>query len=229
MHEPAHNGYEATLRRISQRFWWPRVRNEVSAFVRACEVCDRDRVANPSPRAPLGHLPADELFASLYIDIVGNHGSLSLGALAKYILTMIDGLTVWADALPIADQSTPQSLALSTPSGFRDMVSRNNCTPIVGFSSSLQCSRSCAQCLNREDANDSVQTSGERKMREVQSDAYFDAATRGTKTSIRLKTAAVAGVTGVSIDYLLSDRIHTVSTDFRPRDALADRFRDTAA
>ena len=45
---------------------------------------------------------------------------------------------------------------------------------------------------------------------------------RGTETFIRLGTAAIAGVTGVSIDYLRSDCIHTVSIDFRPRDALAD-------
>ena len=77
LHEPAHYRYEATLRRISQRFWWSRVRNDVSAFVRACEVCDRDRGANPSPRAPMGHLPADQPFAALYIDIVGGQGSLS--------------------------------------------------------------------------------------------------------------------------------------------------------
>ena len=65
LHEPAHHGYEATLRRISQRFLWPRVRNDVSAFVKTCKVCDRDRVANPCPRAPLGHLPADQPFATL--------------------------------------------------------------------------------------------------------------------------------------------------------------------
>ena len=32
LHEPAHHGYEATLRRIAQRFWWSRVRGDVSAF-----------------------------------------------------------------------------------------------------------------------------------------------------------------------------------------------------
>ena len=26
LHEPAHHGYQATLRRIAQRFWWPRPR-----------------------------------------------------------------------------------------------------------------------------------------------------------------------------------------------------------
>ena len=75
------------------------------AFVKLCEVCDRDRNANPSPRAPLGHLPADQPFASLYIDIVGGQGSLSLGPSPKSILTIIDGLTDWAEVVPIVDQS----------------------------------------------------------------------------------------------------------------------------
>ena len=69
--EPAHHGYEATLRRIAQRFWWPHVRADVSAFVKSCDVCDRDRNANPLSRTSLGHLPADQPFATLYIDIVG--------------------------------------------------------------------------------------------------------------------------------------------------------------
>ena len=93
LHEPADYSYDATLRRIAQRFWWPRVRGDVSAFGKACEVCDRDRNANPLPRAPLGHLPADQPVGMLYIDIVGGQGSLSLGQFLKSILTMIDGLT----------------------------------------------------------------------------------------------------------------------------------------
>ena len=105
LHEPAHHGYEATLRRIVKRFWWPHVRTDVSTFVNTCEVCDRDRNANPLPRAPLGHLPADQPFGTLYIDIVGGQGSLSLGPSPNSILTMIDGLTGWAEAVPIADQS----------------------------------------------------------------------------------------------------------------------------
>ena len=105
LHEPAHHGYGATLRRIAQRFWWARVRGDVSAFAKSCEVCDRDRNSNPLPRAPLGHLPDDQPFGTLYIDIVGGQGSLSLGPSPKSILTMIDGLTGWAEAIPIADQS----------------------------------------------------------------------------------------------------------------------------
>ena len=104
LHEPAHYRYKATLHRISQRFWWPRVRADVSALVKACKAFDRDRVANLSLRAPFGHLPAEQPFAALYIDNVGGQGSLSLGV-SKIILTMIDGLTGWAEALPISEQS----------------------------------------------------------------------------------------------------------------------------
>ena len=42
LHEPAHHGYKAKQRRISQRVWWPHVRADVSAFVRSSKVCDRD-------------------------------------------------------------------------------------------------------------------------------------------------------------------------------------------
>ena len=35
-HLLAHHGFESTLRRITQSFWWPRIRGDVSAFVRAC-------------------------------------------------------------------------------------------------------------------------------------------------------------------------------------------------
>ena len=104
LHVPAHHGFESTLRRITQRFWWPRICGDVSAFVRACEVCDRDRCSNPNPRTSLGQLPADNPFAVLYIDIVGGQGSLSLGFSFKSILSMIDGLTGWAEAVPMEDQ-----------------------------------------------------------------------------------------------------------------------------
>ena len=60
--------------------------------------------SNPNPRKSLGQLLADNPFAVLYIDIVGGQGSLLLGASPKFILSMIDGLTGWAEAVPIEDQ-----------------------------------------------------------------------------------------------------------------------------
>ena len=104
-HNPGHQGYETSLQRIAQRFWWPRVRVDVFAFVKACEVCDRERSSNPATRSHLGHLPAEQPIAVLYIDSVGGQNSLSLGASPKSILNMIDGLTGWVKANLITDQS----------------------------------------------------------------------------------------------------------------------------
>ena len=59
LHLPAHHGFKSTLRRVAQRFWWPRVRGDVSTYVRNCDVCDGDRNSNPNPRAALKRLPAD--------------------------------------------------------------------------------------------------------------------------------------------------------------------------
>ena len=104
LHERTHHGYETTLRQILQ-FLVAALRADESACLKACETCDRDRVANPSLRAPLGHIPADKPFAALFIDIFGGQGSFLLGAFLKSILTMIDGLTGRAVALPIAESA----------------------------------------------------------------------------------------------------------------------------
>ena len=124
----------------------------------------------------------------------------------------------------------PQSCAVSTMSGFRDIWSLKT-TVFRSWCSIRVCSilRAVHSVRNRYDSDESVQASGERKMREVQSNTNFDAATRGTETSIRLGTAAIVGATNVSVYCLRRDWIHFVSIGFWPWDAPADWSRDTAA
>ena len=121
------------------------------------------------------------------------------------------------------------SLALSTPSGFCDMASRNNCIPIVEFSSSLQCSRNCAgwsESRRRDRLCTNLRRTENAKYSIQRSFQCCDGRYRNVYTT---ETAALAGVSSVSIDYFRSDRIHTESIYFRPRDALADWSRVTAA
>lgn len=61
--------------------------------VELCKLCDRNRILNLLLHAPLGQHPADQPFAARYIDNVGGQGLLSLIALPKSILTIINGLT----------------------------------------------------------------------------------------------------------------------------------------
>ena len=69
------------------------MRADISAFIKAFEVCDRDRIVNLFPQALLGLLHADQLLATLFIDNVDGYNSLLLGASPKSILTIIDNLT----------------------------------------------------------------------------------------------------------------------------------------
>ena len=53
------------------------------------------------------HLPAEQPFAALNIDIINGQESLSFGTSPKLFMTMGEGLTGWAEAVLIADQSVP--------------------------------------------------------------------------------------------------------------------------
>ena len=105
LHKPPNHGYETMLCCIAKRFWLPRVCGEVFAFVKACIECDSDCISNPLPRAPLGHLPADQPFDTFYINIVNGQYSVLLVPLPKFILTMLGCLIDWAEAVLIGYQS----------------------------------------------------------------------------------------------------------------------------
>ena len=105
LHEPHHSGIQGTCSRISQRFWWPGLRHDVEAYIMGCEVCDRDRVANPAPKAALGKLPSGHLFACVHMDLVGGQSTLTLEPIGnRAILTMIDSFSGWAEAVALPNQ-----------------------------------------------------------------------------------------------------------------------------
>ena len=73
-----------------------------SLKIASCVIANVTAILHPARH--LGRLPGDQPFATLYLDIVGGQGSLSLGATSSSILSMIDGFTGWAEAVPISDQ-----------------------------------------------------------------------------------------------------------------------------
>jgi hypothetical protein len=85
------------------RFWWPKMRRDIEKATLECEACDTDRRPNPAANAPLERLPMMEPFQMVYIDIVGGQGALGGKTENKYILSMIDSFTGWAEAAPMPD------------------------------------------------------------------------------------------------------------------------------
>ena len=147
----------------------------MSAFVRVCEVCDGDNCSNPNPRTSLGQLPTDNPFAFLYIVIVGGQGSLSLDASPKSILSMIDGLTGWAEAVPIEDQCAV-TVAHAVDAewiaryGVLKQIHSDRVSQFVG---SLR--KALHRIRHRQDSYDEVPPTSEWQVRSLQPHAHHDA------------------------------------------------------
>lgn len=65
----------------------------MSAFVKACKVCNIDFYSTLLFCVALSNFFADKVFAVLYIDVIKNKNSLSFDNLMKNIFTMVNKLT----------------------------------------------------------------------------------------------------------------------------------------
>ena len=98
-----HTGKESTYQKLNLRFWWPRMRRDTNRWVNCCGVCGQLRGPNPHIIAPLQPLEIGEPFGRLSVDIVGPLPRTREGN--RYILTMIDAFTKWAEAVPLKEHT----------------------------------------------------------------------------------------------------------------------------
>ena len=97
----AHLGTKKTKSRIQSDFWWPQIGNEISEYVKTCDVCQTVGNPNQTPkRVPLKPIAVlEEPFSELLIDIVGPLPKTSTGF--SYILTILDTTTRYPEAIPL--------------------------------------------------------------------------------------------------------------------------------
>ncbi len=48
-----HPGIEKTKELVLQEFWWPKMKKDIEAYVRACETCQQTKSSNQAKAAPL--------------------------------------------------------------------------------------------------------------------------------------------------------------------------------
>ena len=100
-----HSGVEKTYARLSQRYWWRRMKKTVKAYVSSCEFCQpfKSRVGFPPGKlCPIK--PPRQPFEVLGIDHLGPfHLSKARNA---YLIVCIDYLTRWIEVQPVPDTST---------------------------------------------------------------------------------------------------------------------------
>ena len=98
LHNLAHPGVKSTVRLVSARFVWPRLRADCAKWARSCEQCQRAKVSRHI-QAPLQEFPpTTDRFSVVHIDLIG---PLPPSEEFRYCLTMIDRYTRWPEVVPL--------------------------------------------------------------------------------------------------------------------------------
>jgi len=102
LHNLCHQGANATIRLISDRYVWPKMRSEIRNWCKHCLKCQANKVSRHT-KAPVGTLPSLGKFKVVHLDIVG---PLPIIKGKKFLLTMIDRETSWTEVVPLREITT---------------------------------------------------------------------------------------------------------------------------
>jgi hypothetical protein len=102
-----HQGTEKTFRKMVPRVYWPGMQRDIKSFCQSCPSCQKIKINSskrPNPMT-IPRLPSQP-FEIVAIDIVGplppsRHGN-------RYLLTVLDHLTRFCEAIPIRTQTAEE-------------------------------------------------------------------------------------------------------------------------
>ena len=98
-----HLGIEKVRASIIQKYFWPRMHQDIVDYVKSCTRCQlAKRNFNPT-KPPMNPMPVKEKFECWQIDILGPLNKSSHGY--EYILLCIDAGTRWPEAFPLRSQN----------------------------------------------------------------------------------------------------------------------------
>ena len=94
-----HSGITKTLQRLRQYVYWEGMAQDVIRWVNDCESCQRIRAPPRHGNIPLMPIRIGRPFDKVAIDIIGPVTESEIGN--RYILTLVDYATRWAEAYPM--------------------------------------------------------------------------------------------------------------------------------
>lgn len=100
IHGLSHPGSRATKRMIGERFVWPFMKRDITAWTKQCLRCQTSKVNRHNKTPTAKYKLTESRFEHINVDIVGplpvSHGY-------RYIVTMIDRFTRWPEVIPVPD------------------------------------------------------------------------------------------------------------------------------
>lgn len=100
LHNLAHPGRRATVRMISKRYFWPKMKTDIVQFQKNCHLCQKTKIQRHT-KQEIGVFPTSDKFEHVHIDLV----LLSDCEGYWYVVTMVDRATKWVEAIPIKEMS----------------------------------------------------------------------------------------------------------------------------
>ena len=101
-----HMGIKKTTDKIQSAFYWPGIQGDVTRFCKSCDVCQKTVSKRSVPKVPLEKMPLiDKPLKGVEIDLVGPISPPSEDG-HRYILTLLDFLTRYPEAVPLKNIDT---------------------------------------------------------------------------------------------------------------------------
>ena len=97
-HSLAHPGQKETLKRVSARYYWPGIKEDVSTYVKACS-CQAVKTHKHIAIPPAHRIVPARRFSQLMLDVVGPLPTSPDGLC--YLLTIIDRTSRFVQAVPM--------------------------------------------------------------------------------------------------------------------------------
>ena len=99
-HQLNHPGQKETMRKVSERYYWPDMGKDVGNLVKTCHNCNAVKPFK-TIQPPQNQIPVTgRRFKDLQMDVVG---PLPLSKGHRYIFTILDRTTRWIEAIPMVE------------------------------------------------------------------------------------------------------------------------------
>lgn len=101
-----HFGIKKTFASIKEKYFWPKMFQDINDYVKSCDVCQRTKVNRRQNRVPLHPLPVEGRFSRIHIDILCSLPKTKEGY--QYILLIVDSFTKWTECFPLRTQEAKE-------------------------------------------------------------------------------------------------------------------------
>ena len=113
-----HQGFERTYSSMRNKYYWPRMYEDIRQYVQSCEVCQQSKRNFNSKPPPLSPQPVDDVFSRWHMDILS--GLPTTKEKYKHILVVVDSYSKWCECFPLRTQEATEVAAVL----FREIISR---------------------------------------------------------------------------------------------------------